>query len=550
MKKFYALLAPLALSVVLTACENVPAPYAEPVDPATQNGGTASLGVFIDESFAQKLGVFTNYTTSGSGAWKIDFKTAKASGYDNKAKTTTSGTYYLVSKEVDLSKAKSAHLMMEYILRYNKGKENQQLLITDKFDTNAPTANWTLLNDNWTEGSDWKTFTSYSLNLPSEWIGKKVRVAFRYNTDDKSGSTWEIKNFKLVEGTLDTTAPKDDTPAQPAGENLLTNGDFEAWTGGQPNEWNGVAGNAKISQSSTAHGGKHAVLVEGADSNKRLAYKALTLKPGDYTLHAYVRGVADGASARLGYVLLTDGKVKDAGDYKYGNYVNDLKATEWTAISHSFTLKKETNLCLLLMNPKKKGNLLVDDFMLTSTNGGIVAGKDSTTTVTPTPPPANNDSTAKAIYTKTLLDNAEGWTLNEGTVPTEVPHIWQQSSKYGLVATGYEKSSKKRYASSAIAISPTLQLGAKSTLTFEHAANFFGKAKLNETIFLLVREAGQKEWQNLAIPTMPSGKDFNYVASGSIDLSAWAGKKVQLGFKYTSTTQTAGTWEFKNIVVK
>jgi len=39
------------------------------------------------------------------------------------------------------------------------------------------------------------------------------------------------------------------------------------------------------------------------------------------------------------------------------------------------------------------------------------------------------------------------------------------------------------------------------------------------------------------------------VASGDIDLSAYAGKKFQVAFHYTSTTESAGTWEVKNFAI-
>lgn len=554
-KNIFSFLAPLALGVALTACEDVPAPYAEPVEPSQQGGGTTSNGALIDESFATQLGSFTNYTTSGSGAWKIDFKTAKASGYDNKSRTTTAGTYYLVSKEVDLSAVKSAHISMDYILRYNKGNENQQLLITDKFDANAPANGWTVLNQTWIEGSDWKTFSPYKLNLPAEWLGKKVRLAFRYNTNAESGSTWEVKNFKFAEGAVEVAPGGDNgnsdngggTAPEPSGENLLTNGGFETWTDGVPNEWKSTstASSANLKQSSTAHSGNSSVWVEGhADFNKRIAYKELTLKAGTYTMYFYVRGESDKASVRPGYAVVENGQIDSKTGYKYGNYTNDIKSTEWMPISHQFTLDAETTVCLLVMNPKGKGSLLIDDFSLTTPNGGIVKKNGGDVTPPPTPNPG------KDIYAKSLLDNAEGWMLNEGTVPAEFPQIWQQSTKYGLVATGYEKANKKRHASAALAVSPAIQLEKNSTLSFEHAANFFNDADLTKVLSLLVREVGKQEWTTLTIPTMPNGKSFTYVASGNIDLSAWADKKVQFGFKYTSTGSIAGTWEFKNIVVK
>ncbi|RKV70468.1 MAG: hypothetical protein D8B56_08410 [Alloprevotella sp.] len=84
-------------------------------------------------------------------------------------------------------------------------------------------------------------------------------------------------------------------------------------------------------------------------------------------------------------------------------------------------------------------------------------------------------------------------------------------------------------------------------MAFDHAARYFKKAE--EELTLWVREGKTGAWQQLTIPTYSDGKSWNYVSSGEIDLSAYNGKTVQFGFKYTSTTQSASTWEVKNFKV-
>lgn len=525
MKKLLTLVSVLVLAFGFTACEDVPAPYEIPnVQPQEPGQGDT----FIDESFASSLGTFTNHTTSGGGAWKIDFKTAKASGYDKDTKVTTAGTYYLVSQEVDLSGVTEAHVAFDYILRYNKGADNQQLLITDKFDPSNPSAGWTLISNTWTEGSDWTTFSRADLAVPAEFLGKKIRIAFRYNTDDKSGSTWEVKNLTLKKGKPEATAP-----TAPQGSNLLTNGDFEAWTAGKPDRWASAsnASTATLSQSTTAHGGTSAVKVEGAaDRNTRIAYQELTLKSGTYTLKFFARGEAAGASCRPGYVPVVNGVANSQG-YQYGTQVNDLAADAWTEVTHTFKLTASTTLCLVVMNPKGKGNLLLDDFTLTTADGGIDA--------TPTPTPGTS------IYSKALTDNADGWTLEQGTLPSGVSFIWAQSAQYGLKASAYVGGT--RYASEAWAISPAITLTQNNVLTFEHVQRYFGTASAENTLW--VRE-GSGAWTQLTIPNYADGNSWNFISSGDIDLSAYAGKTVQFGFKYTSTATTASTWEVKNFVVK
>ena len=346
----------------------------QPVQPNTN-------GPLIDESFAASLGTFTSQTTSGEGAWKIDFKSAKASGYDNASKKTTAGTYYLVSPEVDLTAAKTegAHVALEYILRYNKANANQQLLITDAYNPAQPEAGWTVLNQKWTEGKDWKSYTAANYDIPEAFLGKKVRIAFRYNSDDKSGSTWQIKNVKLALGHLDqpvqpTPTPKPDpTPAPaPTRDNLLSNAGFENWDGAAPAVWKSNIGNAALSQSSTAHGGQYAVKVTGdAKVNKRLSYAELSLKAGTYTFTYYVYGAEANAHLKTGYAIMTDHKVADfKTDYIYSDPTTVTQGA-WSLVTYTFKLDRPKTICLLIMNQKGSGAFLVDDAQLTTSNGGL-----------------------------------------------------------------------------------------------------------------------------------------------------------------------------------
>ena len=346
----------------------------QPVQPNTN-------GPLIDESFAATLGTFTNQTTSGEGAWKVDFKSAKASGYDNASKKTTAGTYYLVSQEVDLTAAKTegAHVALEYILRYNKADANQQLLITDAYNPAQPEAGWTVLNQKWTEGSDWKTYTSANFDIPEAFLGKKVRIAFRYNSDDKSGSTWQIKNVKLALGHLDHPAQPTPTPTPdpkpapaPTGDNLLSNAGFENWDGAAPAVWKSSIGNASLSQSTTAHGGQYAVKVTGdAKVNKRLSYAELSLKAGTYTFTYYVYGAEANAHLKTGYAIMTDHKVADfKTDYIYSDPTTVTQGA-WSLVTYTFKLDRPKTICLLVMNQKGSGAFLVDDAQLTTSNGGL-----------------------------------------------------------------------------------------------------------------------------------------------------------------------------------
>ncbi len=43
---------------------------------------------------------------------------------------------------------------------------------------------------------------------------------------------------------------------------------------------------------------------------------------------------------------------------------------------------------------------------------------------------------------------------------------------------------------------------------------------------------------------------WNFANSGDIDLAAFIGKKVEIGFHYTSTASKAGTWQIRNVLIE
>lgn len=161
---------------------------------------------YLNETFATGFGVFSVKTVQGT-AWMIDFKTAKASGYDNASKTTTPSDSYIISPAIDLSNSKGAELQFEYILRYytSGGKVTSgvvdEVLITDEYDGDPTSPRWEDITGTLTEGSDWTTFATYKHDIPSGYLGvKTVYIALHYTCQSNS-STWEVKNLTLKEKT-------------------------------------------------------------------------------------------------------------------------------------------------------------------------------------------------------------------------------------------------------------------------------------------------------------------------------------------------------------
>lgn len=132
--------------------------------------------------------------------------------------------------------------------------------------------------------------------------------------------------------------------------------------------------------------------------------------------------------------------------------------------------------------------------------------------------------------------------------------IWTVDTQYKcLKATGYISGS--RYVSDVWAVSPVVDLAKSSspTMSFDWCGNYFtNQENFKAHIKVCARVSGTTEWTELTVPTWPAGNAFSFVNSGEISLTAFAGKKIEIGLNYTSggTNADTGTLELQNLIVK
>ncbi len=163
---------------------------------------------------------------------------------------------------------------------------------------------------------------------------------------------------------------------------------------------------------------------------------------------------------------------------------------------------------------------------------------------TPVTPP----STETSIYAG-LVSDAEGWTFENITVPSAVTKgIWQWDSQY-KVLKGSAYVGGTNYEALSYAVSPQIDLSgyASASVTFEQAAKF--QTTLTTLCGFVVREVGTTTWTSLTVPIWPAKDTWNATNSGTIDLTPYVGKKIQVAFKYASSKEGADTWQIKNIKV-
>lgn len=143
------------------------------------------------------------------------------------------------------------------------------------------------------------------------------------------------------------------------------------------------------------------------------------------------------------------------------------------------------------------------------------------------------------------------FTTENITLPEGGSFVWKEG-KYQettYIKAGAFINDAAREADSRL-VSPTLDLttATTATLTFDHAYNHYKKADNHESELTLEVKEENGDWTPIVIPNFNDGSTWTYV-SNTIDLSAYAGKKMQFAFHYKSTTTNALGWQITKVKV-
>ena len=424
----------------------------------------------------------------------------------------------------------------------------------------------TIDGENYSAGS--YNYADATNNITTEWT--QISYEFTLNEsatvcllimNPKSDSKNNIKNADLIidDASLIKKSDGDSGSGDEGGDEggnegsvdlptTLSNGSFESWTEGVADGWKSAstASNGTVTQSTNAHSGTYAAQLANAKTNKRLASAEMALEAGTYTFIFYAKSASTeiNGSLKPGYALITiDGENYSAGSYNYADATNNI-TTEWTQISYEFTLKESAIVCLVVMNPKSTddntyADLIIDDASLTKktdSGSGDEGGDDNPTIETVSNFPYSVD------FTKGF-GNFE----SDGTQVASTD-VWKISSSYGAQGSGFVNK-VKNVVEGALMTSPIIDFTnvKASRLSFMHEAY---KAASVETasqyLKLLVKKTTDSNWTELTIPNWSTSK---FVESGDIDLSAYAGSKIQLAFSYSSDENEASTWEIKSLTI-
>jgi hypothetical protein len=148
-------------------------------------------------------------------------------------------------------------------------------------------------------------------------------------------------------------------------------------------------------------------------------------------------------------------------------------------------------------------------------------------------------------------DSWDNWTKISVTGAQE----WYLNTQFGnpgncAVMTGFASGSNN--VNEDWLISPEIDLSAVegAVLTFETASRFSGNPlEIKISSDYTTGDPNAATWTNFTATLDTNTSSYIWTNSGAIDISSFAGEKVYLAFKYTSTNSASTTWEVDNILI-
>lgn len=333
-----------------------------------------------------------------------------------------------------------------------------------------------------------------------------------------------------------------DNPTE-EGTNLLVNSDFETWENNVPTGWGQTVSNCTYTQSTDAHSGSSAVVVEGySQSNKRFASKSYTLKPGTYTISAYLKKSGETLGQyRLGYAKLTNGVVADTqNDYVYITSATTVPS-DWKKATCNFTIDAETEVGIIIMNSKygEGASILIDDVTLTTIDGGLVEGTDEPETPT------------DAYISEALTSSLGSFTTQQ----TIGDYPWAIATQYKCAkVTGYDGTAANEAESWMISKAFDLTNETNAYISFDYviAYDYDNIVENHKVVFSsnYSGDAATATWVAINYNPIKSGSwTLENTGKIAIPTEMYGKSNVVVAFKYSSSSAKASTWEVANVTV-
>ncbi len=153
------------------------------------------------------------------------------------------------------------------------------------------------------------------------------------------------------------------------------------------------------------------------------------------------------------------------------------------------------------------------------------------------------------LYANSFIGDDGGCEVEMTLKPAGKQTVWVSDSRYGWKASAAVGAQENivYYESDATLLTPEIDLTdyTEPTIKFDHAVKF--AADPSAVLSVIVRADGERD---ITIPAQkiiwPQGTSWTFTRDVKVPLNDFAGKKIRIGFRYTSTTSEACTWEVQN----
>lgn len=159
-----------------------------------------------------------------------------------------------------------------------------------------------------------------------------------------------------------------------------------------------------------------------------------------------------------------------------------------------------------------------------------------------------------------FIGNGQGkFVIQNVHLQDPLTYVWYYSSSYGMCASAFKDNAS--WDSEAWLVSPVIKLkkAHNPQLIFDQAFNKAANFTEEATVLVSTDYKGDVttctwtplEWNKNEDGSLnvPPGTSWVFQTTGNLDLSAFKGQSIYLGFRYTTSGGISGTWEIKNVLV-
>lgn len=438
--------------------------------------------------------------------WKIDDSHGyyKGSAFVNNKNLVSES--YVVSSEIDLSKATAPVLNFTLAINFlngNKATDFFTVRVSSNYTGDVAGATWTdLTYDASKVGSSW-TFTDQSIDL-SQFKGQKIVIAYSYKSTDQCAPTVELKNTLVKE----------------------------------KNYWD-VCLFKEVPENEVAAAMMRMTRASGAYANSS-------------SLYVYSDGAWSEYSKEDVNVLVADPKFyAEIGT----DYVSKPSVIFPVYLAQKFPYAVKGEQVAVVYKKTADSNPIVEEYTL---NGTWAASTAYSTRTTIFEKAADGTYTAQAgVYLdEPLTGGSDGGFTVQDIALTGVSYVWKSDASYGWKASAFMNNTN--YPTESWLLTPAIDLSeaVSPQLSFEEAHKFLNNNPLSEFMMIKVStdyvdDVETATWDDVEIDETQwsDGQSWDFYKVGPYSLSKYIGQVIRIAFVYKSTSSAAPTWEIKNALV-